>query len=90
MVLLEAMAANLPIIATAVDGVPQVMSDCGFLVPPGSVDEMAEMIRTCCRQSPQERLARGKLARQRLENKYTTAHFRQVFWNIFSKRGLTP
>ena len=90
MVLLEAMAAKLPIIATAVDGVPQVVGNCGWLVPPEDSVKMAEAIQAYCRTSPEERVELGRISRQRLEDNFTTEHFRQVFWNIFAKRGLVP
>lgn len=44
--LIEAMALSKPVVATAVGGVPEVVSDgeVGFLVPPGDVKAMAEKI----------------------------------------------
>ena len=90
MVLLEAMAANLPIIATAVGGVPQVMGDCGQLVPSENPDQMADAIRAYARMSPIERTEVGRRGRKRLEKNYTTEHFRKVFWDFFAQRGLTP
>ena len=41
MVVIEAMAAGLPIIATKVGGVPELVSDNGFLVESGDVEEFA-------------------------------------------------
>jgi N-acetyl-alpha-D-glucosaminyl L-malate synthase BshA len=43
---LEAMACEVPIVATRVGGVPEVVVDgeCGFLVPIGDTDQMAERI----------------------------------------------
>jgi glycosyltransferase involved in cell wall biosynthesis len=47
MVLLEAMAAGRPVVATSVGGIPEVVdSRSAFLVPPGSVDALIRAVRT--------------------------------------------
>ncbi|MCI4358618.1 MAG: glycosyltransferase family 4 protein [Thermoplasmata archaeon] len=50
-VLLEAMAAGLPIIATRVGGIPEVVAEgsTGLLVPPGDVDRLKEAMETALR-----------------------------------------
>ena len=90
MVLLEAMAAGLPIIATAVDGVPQVMGDCGCLVPAGDAQTLAEAITAYSKKPSSELFDLGRVSRQRLQDNYTTEHFRDTFWELFSARGLLP
>jgi glycosyltransferase involved in cell wall biosynthesis len=90
MVLLEAMAADLPIIATAVDGVPQVLGDCGSLVPPEDPVTLAEAIKRYCLRSPEELIALGRLSRRRLDENFTTEKFQQAFWQYFARRGLEP
>lgn len=44
MILLEAMSANLPVIATAVGSIPAVLGDLGILVEPGNIAEMSSAI----------------------------------------------
>lgn len=46
MAVLEAMAAGLPVIATRVGGIPELIDDCveGFLIEPGDVDVLANRI----------------------------------------------
>jgi glycosyltransferase involved in cell wall biosynthesis len=90
MVLLEAMAANLPIIATDVDGVPQVMGDCGRLVPPEDPVALAKAIEAYCLRSPEELTDLGRFSRQRLDENFTTEKFRQAFWDYIARRGLAP
>jgi glycosyltransferase involved in cell wall biosynthesis len=42
---LEAMAAGVPVVATAVGGVPEVVDDAAVLVPPSDVDALADALR---------------------------------------------
>ena len=54
MVMLEAMAARTPVIATAVGDVPKVLRDGenGMLVEPGNSDALAEKIFSLLHQKP--------------------------------------
>ncbi len=53
MAVLEAMACALPIIATRVGGLPELVLDGenGFLTDPGNIDQMAEGVLRICRDS---------------------------------------
>jgi glycosyltransferase involved in cell wall biosynthesis len=42
---LEAMAAGVPVVATAVGAVPEVVGDAAVLVPPGDPEALAEALR---------------------------------------------
>jgi glycosyltransferase involved in cell wall biosynthesis len=64
-VVFEAMATGVPVIATAVSGIPEVIQDkvTGFLVPPGDEEALAE--RLCwVLKHPQEAEAIGRRARE--------------------------
>lgn len=64
MVVLEAMTAGLPVIATRVGGVPGAVDECGLLVAPGRPEELAEaMARMIQEEGLAERLGRAGKAR---------------------------
>lgn len=65
-VILEAMASELPVISTDVSGIPEVLDPTvGWVVPPADVERLREALREVLDQ-PQEARQRGQLARQRL------------------------
>jgi glycosyltransferase involved in cell wall biosynthesis len=63
---LEAMAVEVPVVATRVGGVPEVIEDgeCGFLVPVGDTDAMAERILQLIKDKDLARKM-GRAGRQR-------------------------
>jgi glycosyltransferase involved in cell wall biosynthesis len=65
-VLLEAFAAGLPLVATAVGGVPEAVGDAALLVPPGDPEAAADALRRL-EADPElrERLARRGIERVR-------------------------
>lgn len=61
-VLLEYMAMGIPVVATDVNQLPEVLGDCGLLVPPGQSAAMAEaIIRLSSNKNLREDLARRAL-----------------------------
>lgn len=71
-VVLEAMAASVPVIATSVGGTPELMVDgqTGILVPPGNASAISEGILTLLGDS-MERACMGSAGRQRVEEEFT-------------------
>jgi len=66
LVLLEALEAGVPIVATRVDGIPEALDGgaAGLLVPSGSPIELADAIRSVlCSEERREALARAAAAR---------------------------
>jgi glycosyltransferase involved in cell wall biosynthesis len=70
--LLQAMACGLPVVASRVGGVPEIVRDGvdGLLVPPGQVAALASALRTLVADSARRR-AMGGHARQRVIRHYT-------------------
>jgi glycosyltransferase involved in cell wall biosynthesis len=74
---IESLAAGRPVVASAVDGTPEVVVDgvTGLTVPPGDAPELA---RAVCRLlgDPQTRVAMGRAGRKWVEERF--GHERQV------------
>jgi len=68
---LQAMAAGVPVVATAVDGTPEVVIDgeTGVLIPPGRPDVAAERL-VALSDDPEARARLGAAARLRLGTEF--------------------
>jgi glycosyltransferase involved in cell wall biosynthesis len=89
-VILEAMAAGLPVITTAQGAIPETVLDgvTGFIVPPGDAGAILEKIQLLTR-NPEIRLRMGRAARQRFLELYTAeksnARLAQVFKDVLEE-----
>ncbi len=72
MVLLEAMAAARPVVATPVGGTPELVVDgeTGLLVPAGDVDALADALRRLL-DDPELAARMGEAGRRRVEERFT-------------------
>lgn len=70
--ILEAMAAALPIVATAVGGTPLLLEEgiSGRLIPPGSPDALAAVLRALL-VDPQQRKQLGRAAQARARTRFS-------------------
>lgn len=90
-ILLEALAAGVPVVSTAVGGTPEVIEDGvnGYLVPPGSPGELARRVLALVADEPQRR-AMGESGRRRVLAGFTFAaqsvRYQQLFRALVEER----
>jgi len=88
---LESMACGLPLIGSAVGGIPAIISDnvTGLLVEAGDPDQLARAIGRLV-MHPDERLAMGNAARQRVESEFSWTIIAGKTAQIYQKHLETP
>lgn len=88
--ILEAMAAGLPVVATAVGGVPEVVEDgvTGILVPPEEPARLADAILSLL-DSPDRARTMGEAGRARIESHFTAAAMVAAHHTLY-RRTVTP
>lgn len=71
LVVMEAMARGIPVIATEVGGVPDLVEEgrTGWLVPPGDAVRLAAAMRDCM-ERPDEATTRGRAGRDKLQREF--------------------
>ncbi len=76
MVVMEAMAAARPVIATYITGTPELVQDgtTGWLVPAGDADKLASAVESLARLSPATRAKMGAAARARVLERHDVDH----------------
>ena len=91
-VALEASAAGVPVVATAVGGTPEAIADgdTGFLVPPGDPHALAAKVGELLR-SPLLRRRMGEAGRQRMRELFTFGAQAAAYLRLFEsvRPGLT-
>jgi len=94
MVLLEAAAAGLPIVTTAVGGNHEVVGDgeSGFLVPPRDADALGEAMLRLMGLPESDRRAMGERGRERVRNRYglgrVVERWMELYREVLARKGL--
>lgn len=81
-VLLEAMIAKLPIIATKVHGIPEVLGDIGILVKAKAPHQFAQTMKQVYIMSEEERAHQGERAYMRCCTHFSIPKFHEQFWRL--------
>lgn len=86
-VLMEAMAAGVPVVATRIAGIPELVEDgrCGFLVPPGDPDALTHRIEELLADSDL-RNAFASAGREKVECEFNLAHESERLHEILTAR----
>jgi glycosyltransferase involved in cell wall biosynthesis len=81
---LEAMAAGLPVVASAIDGVPEAVVDgeTGYLTPPQEPQAVAEALSRLI-DDPELRLRLGQAARRRAEEQFSLPRWRAAHLDLY-------
>jgi glycosyltransferase involved in cell wall biosynthesis len=90
-VLMEAMAMELPVVATLVGGVPELVQDgvSGMLVPAGTAEQLAACLRSLFKSDSARREAMGAAARSRVSAAFSGATAAQRLRALFAAHAQT-
>lgn len=88
-VLIEAMLAKCPIIASRVNGIPEVMGSTGELIKPRDAAGFAAAMQKMFLRSPAERQALAETAYQHVHANFSIPAFSQTFWQLPLLQPLT-
>ncbi|MGH7321492.1 MAG: glycosyltransferase family 4 protein, partial [Candidatus Rokuibacteriota bacterium] len=85
-VILEAMAVGVPVIATAVGGIPELIEDgvTGWLVPPGDVNALGDRLRWVI-DHPGEAEAVGRKGREMALRRFSNDAYRRGYADLFER-----
>jgi glycosyltransferase involved in cell wall biosynthesis len=87
-VVMEAMAAGRPIIATSIAGVPELVTpDVGWLVPAGDPAALAAAVATLARTPPETLQLMGMAARTRVLARHDINSEAEKLTTLFASRG---
>lgn len=88
MVLVEAMVAGVPVVASDCGGAPEVVGDRRALFPLGDAEALAALFVAAAREEPSQRALRVERATERLLTHFSDAAARSRFFSLPMARGV--
>ncbi|NER64826.1 glycosyltransferase, partial [Pseudomonas sp. MAFF212427] len=82
MVLLEAMVAGVPLLATACGGAREVVEGVGILFPLGDAAHLAQGLQHLAALDPAQRQACAEQMLVRLRERFSDAAVAETFWRL--------
>jgi len=84
-VVLEAMASSLPVVATAVGGVPELIIDgiTGLLVKPENPGDLAGKLKMMMAMSSAERSALGQAGYKKIEQEFSLVKMKEAYESLY-------
>lgn len=82
MVLLEAMAAGVPLLATACGGAREVVEGVGILFPFGDAEHLAQGLRHLAAMDPHQQRQCAEMMLERLRTRFSDQAVRDTFWQL--------
>lgn len=82
MVLLEAMAADVPLLATACGGAPEIVEGVGILFPLGDAERLAQGLQHMAAMDHEQCAQCEVLMGERLQTRFCDEAVRQAFWQL--------
>ncbi|MCK6187179.1 glycosyltransferase [Pseudomonas sp. EYE_354] len=82
MVLLEAMAAGVPLLATACGGAREVVEGVGILFPFGDAEHLAQGLRHLAAMDQHQRRQCAEMMLERLRTRFSDQTVRDTFWQL--------
>jgi glycosyltransferase involved in cell wall biosynthesis len=79
---LEAMVAKIPLIATNISGIPEVVGDSGLLVEAANPEKLAQAMLRLYQLSQAERAQWGEKGYQQMIKHFSLKPFAEIFWQL--------
>lgn len=85
LVVAEAMATGVPVVATDLGDTKFLIDDTGFVVPPRDPDALASAIETIVDMDPNERRALGAKARERISTNFALDSVTRMYEDVYAR-----